>query len=322
MDSFISFISGILSSGIPCVLLALGIFITFRILNSADMSAEGSILIGMALCALCIKSGVPVISNPFFATFMGMIGGCLVGALTGFLWRVLKIHPLISGIISLTAAAPIATIIMGAAEGKGNPFVSMVSIMNEETIFSLFNKSVLYPWKEVVEVAVMAVLTMIVIFVYYFFFGTEYGMAIRTAGKNEKMASSQGINTSLASFVAIVISNGIIGLAGALLLQHNKSVSITSATGYLVVGLAAIIMGEAIFGKRNFKNQLISISLGAILYFLIVKVALQLGFPGELNQLLYAVLIVIAICLPSIKKGCVKLFKKIFRKGVNENARA
>jgi len=313
MDQVLSFFTGLLSNSLPCILLALGILITFKILNFADMTAEGSILVGMSICALCIKSQVPFICNPFVATLFGMLAGMVLGAITGVLNRVLKIPSLLSGIITLTMATPIAGLIMGAATGTA--FNNQVSITNLPTIYSIFNSSIKYPFKELVEVAVMLVIVLIILFGLYFFFGTEYGMAIRTAGKNEKMAKSQGINTNVACFVGVVISNGLIGLAGSLLVQHYSAVSMTSATGYLVVGLAAILMGDAIFGTRSFKNVLVSVCLGSILYYLIIRLALIIGFPGYLNQLLYALLIVIALCLPMIKKGFIKLFGKFKKKG-------
>jgi len=158
---------------------------------------------------------------------------------------------------------------------------------------------------------VMLVIVIVVIVAVYYFFGTEYGMAIRATGMNEKMARSQGINTDISSISCVAISNGLIGLAGALYVQDALSVSTVSATGYLVIGLASILIGEAIFGKRSFKNWLISVALGAILYFIIITVAIRLGFPTELKNLLYAVLITIALCIPFFKKWINELIKKI-----------
>ena len=136
-------------------------------------------------------------------------------------------------------------------------------------------------------------------------------MSIRATGMNEKMARAQGINTTVSTITCIAISNGLIALAGALYVQDALSVSTVSATGYLVIGLASILIGEAIFGKRSFKNWLISVALGAILYFAIITLAIKLGLPTELKSLLYAILITIALCIPLIKKGFTDLAKKI-----------
>lgn len=312
--NFLNIIFNILTSGIPCCILAVGVFLTFRLLDFADMSAEGSFLLGAALTAACIYNKM----NPFLATALGGLVGILCGMLTGFLNRILKIPKLLSGIITLTASASIALMIMGVTNpkdifGTQIPLASKLSPDGDiQTIYSIF-----YPWNEwnrLVESIVMIVVALLIIAAIYYFFGTEYGIAIRATGMNEKMAKSQGINTTIATITCIAISNGLIGLAGALYVQDALSVSTVSATGYLVIGLASILIGEAIFGKRSFKNWLISVALGALLYFTIITIAIKLGLPPELKSLLYAVLITIALCLPLIKKGVIDLFNKLVRK--------
>lgn len=305
---FLNVIFNILTSALPCCLLAIGVFLTFRLLNFADMTAEGSFLLGAALTGACIYNGL----NAFLATFLGMLVGVCCGIVTGILNRVLKIPKLLSGIITLTASASIALLIMGITNPK-DLFATQIPLASSlakggaiQTIYSTF-----YPWNQwnrLVEIAVMAVIVIGVIIAIYYFFGTEYGMAIRATGMNEKMASSQGINTTVSTIACIGISNGLISLAGALYVQDALSVSTVSATGYLVIGLASILIGEAIFGKRSFKNWLISVALGAVLYFTIITVAIKLGLRTEFKSLLYAVLITIALCIPTIKKGCTNLF--------------
>ena len=140
-------------------------------------------------------------------------------------------------------------------------------------------------------------------------------LAIRATGINERMAKAQGINTTVTTIFCVSISNAMIGLAGALICQENNGCNMTSSTGYLVVGLASILMGETIFGKRSFKNSLVSISLGAILYFTIYVIATSVfEMPSDMLKLFYAILIVIALCLPMIKEGILKLTKKLFKK--------
>ena len=311
MPEALNVVFNILTSGLPCCLLAIGIFLTFRVLDFADLSAEGSFLLGAALTAASIYKGI----NPFLATLFGMLVGILCGILTGVLNRLLKIPKLLSGIITLTASASIALMIMGITNpkdffGTQIPLASKLSPdSNIQTIFSLF-----YPWNEwnrLVETVIMAAVVVIVIIAVYYFFGTEYGMAIRATGMNEKMAKSQGINTTIATVTCIAISNGLIGLAGALYVQDALSVSTVSATGYLVIGLASILIGEAIFGKRSFKNWLISVALGAILYFTIITLAIKLGLPTELKSLLYATLITIALCIPFFRQWINALIKRI-----------
>ena len=310
MPDILNIIFNILTSGLPCCLLAIGVFLTFRLFDFADMTAEGSFLLGGSLTAACIYNGL----NPFLATLFGMIVGVTCGIITGILNRVLKIPKLLSGIITLTASMSIAMLIMGITRPE-QIFSSQIPLSlasGHQTIYSVF-----YPgneWNKLVETLVMIVVVLIVMFAIYYFFGTEYGMAIRATGMNERMARSQGINTSISTITCIAISNGLIGLAGALYVQDALSVSTVSATGYLVIGLASILIGEAIFGKRSFKNWLISVALGAIVYFTIITIAIRLGFPTELKNLLYAILITIALCIPLIKKGVASLFKNVGRR--------
>ena len=305
--SFLNIILNILTSGLPCCLLAIGVFLTFRLLDFPDMTAEGSFLLGAAITGSTIYVGL----NPFVATLLGLVVGIMCGIITGLLNRVLKIPKLLSGIITLTASASIAMLIMGIST-PNQAFAMQVPISlaaGQKTIYSMF-----YPgneWNRLVETLVMAFIVIGVIIVIYYFFGTEYGIAIRATGMNEKMARAQGINTDISTIACIAISNGLIGLAGSLYVQDTLNVSTISATGYLVIGLASILIGEAIFGKRSFKNWLISVALGAILYFTIITIALRLGLPTQLKSLLYAILITIALCIPLFKKGFQNLAKKI-----------
>lgn len=313
---FVNILFNILTSGLPCCLLAIGVFLTFRILDFADMTAEGSFLLGAALTASLIYNHI----NPFLATFLGMIVGAGCGLVTGFLNRILKIPKLLSGIITLTASASIAMLIMGITT-PDQIFYSQVplSLSSHQTIYSVFYSSKIsaslapFPWNKLVESLVMIVVVGIMIVTVYYFFGTEFGMAIRATGMNEKMAKSQGINTNISSIACVAISNALIGLAGALYVQDALSVSTVSATGYLVIGLASILIGEAIFGKRSFKNWLLSVAGGALLYFVIITIAIKLGLPTELMSLLYAILITIALCIPLFKLGINKLKTKLER---------
>lgn len=314
-------ILNILSSGLPCCLLALGIFLTYRLLDFADLTAEGSFLIGASLCGVMIFNGI----NPWVATLAALGSGFICGIITGVLNRYLKVPKLLSGIITMTAASSIALLIMGMQNGLDDIFGSQVSFTNligkdtpVQTIYSLlypYKESwgqyiPIAPWAEIIKVAVMFAVVAIVMVGVYFFFGTQYGMAIRTTGMNESMAKAQGINTNIASAICVGIANMLIALAGALFVQEARTVSLVTGTGYLVVGLASIIIGETIFGKRSFKNWIISVALGAVVYYIIITVAIKLRFPSQLMSLLYAVLITIALCLPMIKKAILGLIDK------------
>ena len=311
MPYIVSVIFNILTSGFPCALLAMGIFLAYRLLDFADLTAEGSFLIGGALTLALIRVGF----NPFVATFIAVIGGAICGFITGFLHTKLKIPKLLSGIITMTMTASIALLILGITK-DGSLFHNNVSLVyGDNTIYSLFyfNSGAFQP---IIKAGIMLIIVLIIWFIVYFFFGTQYGMAIRATGMNEKMAKSQGVNTERSIIVGVIISNALIALAGSLFCQEQRACDVKVGSGFLVIGLASILIGEAIFGKRNFKNWLISVCLGAIVYFIIVTVAIELGFPTELKNLLYAILITIALCLPLIKEG----FSKIGKKGEKKHA--
>ena len=294
----------VLTSGLPCCILAIGIFITFRLLDFADMTAEGSFLLGGAVTGLVlIKTNIPVL-----ATLAGAAAGAVCGFITGVLNRLVKIPKLLSGIITMTAAGSIAFVIFSLAMCNfWSAAIEQALLGPCDTIFTFLPK--MSGWNIPIVMGIVVVLAALVV---YFFFGTEYGMAIRSTGMNERMARAQGINTNAATIAGVTISNALIGLAGALYIQNQKAMYATSATGYLIVGLAAILIGEAIFGKRSFKNSLISVCLGAILYFTIINVAtFVFNMPTELSKLLYAILIVIALCIPIFKTWFKKLGKAI-----------
>jgi len=318
MPEFVQVILNILTSGLPCALLALGIFMTFKLLDFADMTAEGSFLVGGVICLSLIKLGV----NPYVTLLASFACGFLCGIVTGFLYARLGIPKLLSGIITMTATTSIAMLIIGLCT-DGSVFGNLVTLdRTDPTIYSIFYIKDNPSLNPVIETIVMIVILIIMMFIMYFFFGTEYGMAIRATGLNEPMARAQGINTNRATIIGVGLSNSFIGLAGALFAMDNRSMDIKSAAGFLVIGLAAILIGEAIFGKRSFKNSIISVVLGSIVYFVIVVVAIKLGLPTELKSLLYAILITIALCLPLIEKGCKNLWKELKNKCGRKEAAA
>ncbi len=305
MPYIVNVFFNILTSGLPCCLLALGIFLTFRLLDFADLTAEGSFLIGCAFAIALIKINV----NPFVATLVSTIGGALCGYLTSVFYTKLRIPKILCGIITMTATTAIALLILGLTSNDSS-FLNNVSLTSDnETIYSLFyyGDPILRP---LIKTGIMLAFVVVIYALIYLFFGTEYGMAIRATGINDKMARAQGINNKRASIVALVLSNALIGLAGALYAQDKRSCSVGMASGFLVIGLASILIGEAIFGRRSFKNSLISISLGSIFYFIIVNVAIELGLPTQLQTLLYAILIAVALSLPLIRGGITNLLKK------------
>lgn len=297
----------IFTQGLPVCIMAIGIFLTFRLLDFADMTAEGSFLIGAAITVVCIDKGF----NPFLVVLFATLGGAACGIITGVLNRILKIPKLLSGIITMTACGGLVFFIMGY-DSLAETFNSAYSFDDgATTIYNIF-----FEQNKIVTSLTMLVYVIVIMLVIYFFFGTEYGMAIRTTGMNENMARAQGINTTLATIVCVAISNALIAMGSSLVYQQGGEVKLGIESGRLVIGLAAVLIGEAIFGKRTFKNWLISVALGAIIYYVIITIALNVGSVkfqnamDSIKKLIYAILIVIALCLPMIKKGIKKLFTR------------
>lgn len=313
-------LSTIFTQGLPVCIIAIGIFLTFRLLDFADMTAEGSFLISAAVTVVSINNGI----NPFIATFFAFLSGLCCGAVTGIINRFLKVPKLLSGIITMTACGGIVYFIFGYSDLL-ETFRGTVTLGDNPTIYSVFYDLHLPIDNYFMEILVMLVYVVAVMFFIYFFFGTEYGMAIRATGMNEKTARAQGINTSLSTIVCIALSNGLIALGASLVYQEGGEVRLGIESGRLVIGLAAVLIGEAIFGKRSFKNWLISVALGAIVYYVIITIALNVGNDrvkaamDSIKKLIYALLILIALCLPFIKKGFANLFNKIRKKNKQES---
>ena len=280
--------------------MAIGIFLTFRLLDFADMTAEGSFLIGAAITAVCLSKGF----NPFLVLLLALLGGAACGAITGVLNRFLKIPKLLSGIITMTACGGLVYFIFGYDKDLGFKGYATAGLRSK-TIYKYFYS---LPGPQTLwTIIVMAVVVVLVMFIIYRFFGTEYGMAIRTTGMNEKMARAQGINTDVATIVCVALSNSLIALAASLVYQRGGQIYPGAEAGQLVIGLASVLIGEAVFGKKTFKNWLISIVLGAILYYVIITIVLNVGSDAykeamdKIKKFIYAILITIALCLPAIK---------------------
>lgn len=309
-------ISIIFTQGLPVCIIAIGIFLTFRLLDFADMTAEGSFLISAAITVASLNAGV----NPFLAILFAMLGGACCGIITGVLNRFLKVPKLLSGIITMTACGGLVFFIMGFDPIKESFRGSLSLGLDAETIYTLVYR---IPGENVVyEILLMAIIVILAILIVYFFFGTEYGMAIRTTGMNEEMAKAQGINTDISTIVCIAISNALIALGACLIYQEGGQVRIGIESGRLVIGLASVLIGEAVFGNKTFKNWLISVALGAIVYYLIITIVLNVGSTqfknamDSIKKLIYAILITIALCIPSFKKWVKSLIDKGKKKEV------
>ncbi|HHX80253.1 MAG TPA: ABC transporter permease [Acholeplasmataceae bacterium] len=273
--------------GLIWSLMTLGIFISFRVLDLADLTAEGTITLGSAITISLIESGM----NPLVSTLIALVGGFLAGMITGILHTKLKIPAILAGIISMTGLYTINLRIMGKA----------AIFTQADTIYSFFRKMINNPF--FANTITTLIIVVIFFFILYWFFGTEIGMSIRATGMNQKMARAQGINTHVMIILGLAIANALIAMSGALHAQSNKFANMDIGKGTIVIGLASIIIGEVIFGKRSFKNWLISVILGSIIYQALVAIAIALGMDPNDLKLLQAILIAVILALPLIRKA-------------------
>ena len=273
---------GSISEGLIWGIMAIGVYITYKILDFADLTVDGSMCTGGAVSAILIIKGV----NPLVTLIFALFAGMLAGVITGLLHTKLKIPAILSGILTQLALYSINLRIMGRAN---------LPLLNQPTIVSLgeISKSIM----------VTLIIVAIIVAFLYWFFGTEIGMSIRATGNNERMVSALGVNTSTMKVYALVLSNGLVALSGALMVQFKGNADINISRGAIVIGLASVIIGEVVFGKRfNFAYLLASIVGGASIYYIIIAVVLQLGLGTSDLKLFSAVVVALALAIPVLQK--------------------
>lgn len=281
---FINAIPGAVSQGLIWAIMAIGVFITYKILDFADLTVDGSLCTGAAVCAVLVSNGVHF-SVALFAAFAA---GLVCGVVTGLLHTAMGIPAILSGILTQLALWSVNLKIMGQAtlSVSGRKFVLLVtSLDNVKTII------------------IMAVIVSAVVAVLYWFFGTQLGSAVRATGCNQSMARAQGVNTSLAKVLALALSNGLVALSGALLCQYQGFADINMGRGAIIIGLAAVIIGGAIVSKigSNFAVKLAGVAVGAIVYFLVYQFVVCLGLDTDLLKLLSAAVVALFLAVPHFK---------------------
>lgn len=306
-----------LNQGLMWGILAIGVFVSFKVLDFADMTCEGSIAMGGAITAITLQAGL----HPLLAVLFSLLGGAGAGLITGLLHTKLKIPPILSGILTMTALYSINLRIMQDR--------ASITMLNVKTLTSGLTDALVgsgLPYKYGVQVSNMIIALIfvgLVIGVIYWFFGTEFGCTIRATGMNPKMCRAQGINTNTTIIVGLMISNALIALAGCLISQMQFNTTVSMGTGAIVIGLASIIIGEAMTGKKfSFWAKLAMLVVGSIIYRLVITLILMIpGFNTNDLKLLTAIIVAIALAIPAIKGGAKPLIQKfIGKKGGNENA--
>ncbi|MFR4512674.1 MAG: ABC transporter permease [Clostridium sp.] len=288
--SLLNALPGAVAQGLIWGIMAIGVYITFRILDFADLTVDGSLCTGGAVCIMMMLNG----QNVWVAMFAALLAGMVAGCVTGLLHTFMGIPAILSGILTQLGLYSINLKIMGKANqainvDKYSLLVSLRFIRN----VPLFKNTIL----------LVSLIIVVLIVILYWFFGTELGCSIRASGCNDKMARAQGINTDFNRVLGLMISNGMVALSGALLSQYQGFADINMGRGAIVIGLAAVIIGEAIFGKifRNFGLRLLSVAFGSIIYYLVLQIVIWLGIDTDLLKLLSAAVVAIFLAIPTWK---------------------
>ncbi|MBQ8492017.1 MAG: ABC transporter permease [Acidaminococcaceae bacterium] len=275
------------AQGLLWAVMALGVYVTFRVLDLADLTCEGSFPLGAATAATLMASGYGVGVSIAAAAVAGM----LAGAVTGILTTKMKIPALLAGILTMIALYSVNLRIMGKAN---------LSLLGVDTVFVITQKALgLNNAQTTFAVGIGA--TLIVGIAMYWFFGTEIGAAIRATGFNQQMIRAQGVNTDMTIILGLIISNALISISGALVGQNNGFADVGMGVGTIVIGLASVIIGEVLFGTRSFKNCMISVVLGSVVYRIVIAIVLQMGMPPNDLKLFTSVLVALALSMPLMK---------------------
>lgn len=277
---------GAVAQGILWGAMVLGVYITYKLLDIADLTADGSFAFGGCVCAVMI---VNFNMNPLLALLFATFAGMIAGLVTGALHTIFEIPAILAGILTQISLWSINLRVMG----KSN-----IPLLKTNTIF-LWLTDATGMSNAVAGVILGGIIIVLIIMILYWFFGTELGSALRATGNNEAMIRALGVNTGHAKLLALVISNGLIGLSGGLIVQSQKYADINAGTGAIVIGLAAIVIGEVILGKViSFWMKLSAAVVGSIVYFVIRGIVLQLGMDANDMKMLSAIIVALALAVP------------------------
>jgi putative ABC transport system permease protein len=312
LTSLVNSMPGAVAQGLIWGIMAIGVYITYRILDVADLTVDGSLGTGGAVCVVLVLNGMPVGVALVAATLAGM----LAGLVTGLFHTACGIPAILAGILTQLALYSVNLRIMGTGTGGGKANLPI----------SVDKYSLLVSARYVRALAlnnpifVLLIFCAILIGVLYWFFGTELGCSLRATGANQHMARAQGINTNITIVLGLMVSNGLVALAGGLLSQYQGFSDINMGRGAIVIGLAAVIIGEVIFGKifRNFALKLTAAVIGAIIYYIVMNFVLRMGLSTDDLKLLTALVVAVFLTIPYWKG---KYFTKVpVKKGGKDNA--
>ena len=312
---------GSLEQGLIYAIMAIGVFVSLRILDIPDLTVDGSFITGAAVSVMITNMQPSNESGLLFAILsmlLALLAGAVAGMITGILQTKLKVQPLLAGILTMTGLYSINLIIM-----MEKPTVNIngkTSIFSDAQSFAvqLLGGMDIGVAKKLAVIQILLFIVIAVAAVLYWFLRTQIGMSIRATGDNVEMVNASSINSDAMKILGLAIANGIVALSGAALAQNQNFADAKAGTGMVVVGIASIIIGETIFGRRSVLNNLSSAILGAVVYRVFITIVFQLGLPASYFKLLSAVIVVIAISVPIISE---KIVKRNARRVKNDNAK-
>ena len=281
-----SALPGAVAQGLIWGIMAIGVYITFRVLDVADLTVDGSLCTGGAVCIMMMLAGC----NLWVAMLIATVAGLLTGLITGLFHTFMGIPAILAGILTQLSLYSINLKIMGKAN-------QAINVDKYDLLISL-------RWvKQAIlgnPLIMVSILIVVLIAVLYWFFGTELGCSIRATGANPNMSRAQGINTDLNKVLGLMLSNGLVAFSGALLSQYQGFADVSMGRGAIVIGLAAVIIGEAVFSRifRNFALKLLAVVFGSIIYYVVIQIVIQLGLDANLLKLLSAVVVAIFLAVP------------------------
>lgn len=290
LGQLLNALPGSVSQGLIWGIMAIGVYITYRILDVADLTVDGSFATGGAVAVVLILNGC----NLWLAMLFAFIAGLIAGAITGLLHTLMGIPPILAGILTQLSLYSINLKIMGKANQS-------VNVNQTDLLVSLRWVKEFAFHNPLITVGVVLV---ILIAILYWFFGTEMGCALRATGANLNMSRAQGINTNFNKVMGIMLSNGLVAFSGALLAQYQGFADVKMGQGAIVIGLAAVIIGEAIFGKifKNFALRLLGVALGSVIYYIVIQAVITMGLDANLLKLLSASIVAIFLAIPYWKR--------------------
>jgi len=285
-----SALPGSVSQGLIWGIMAIGVYVTYRILDVADLTVDGSFATGGAVAVVLILNGC----NLWLAMIAAFVAGLLAGAITGLLHTLMGIPPILAGILTQLSLYSINLKIMGKANQS-------INVNQTDLLVSLRWVKEFAFHNPLITVGIVLIVLIVIL---YWFFGTEMGCAIRATGSNLNMSRAQGINTGFNKVLGIMLSNGLVAFSGAFLAQYQGFADVKMGQGAIVIGLAAVIIGEALFGKifKNFALRLLSVAFGSIIYYIVVQAVITMGLDANLLKLLSAAIVAIFLAIPYWKR--------------------